>query len=79
MKAKCPHCEDGCSKCDNGFIDVKFATGFAFTIKCKDPDCGFENGMRIDDRPNFPDIVKPDITCVFCDSETEYVLIGYMK
>lgn len=45
MKAKCPHCDEGCTSCDGGLIDVSFPEGpdvkFWETM-CK--DCGGVNG-----------------------------------
>lgn len=47
MKAKCPHCEAGCSKCEDGYFEVKFALGDVYTRACSSATCGFENGGRI--------------------------------
>lgn len=47
MKAKCPHCKDGCDKCEDGFFEVKLAEGNWFTRACTNPMCGFHNGVRI--------------------------------
>ena len=76
MRAKCPYCDNGCDKCKKGYLEVSFETGYIFTIKCQNPECGFENGMRIDKRENFDKLVLPVIKCVKCDGETRYLKIG---
>lgn len=45
--AKCPYCQDGCDRCDGGFIRVKIPVDEeeVYTQKCQDPQCGFENGL----------------------------------
>ena len=41
MMAKCPHCDDGCDKCEGGFVDVTFASkdvGHYHSIICNQCD-----------------------------------------
>jgi hypothetical protein len=45
MKAKCPHCANGCKECSEGFIEVRFPAaeeGRLFARICN--DCGAEAG-----------------------------------
>lgn len=40
LKAKCPHCNDGCDKCSNGYTEVTFGTedSIMYSLICN--DCG---------------------------------------
>ncbi len=63
MKAKCPDCESGCSKCDGGFFEARIADGEWYTRLCV--ECGFENGVCILGTDNkFLGIPSP---CIQCD------------
>lgn len=69
MKAKCPHCNNGCEKCQGtGFISVSFAEGDLFTRLCLNPRCQFVNGGRICD--GFPP--ESSGPCVICGGETDW-------
>lgn len=83
MEAKCPYCEEGCEKCEDGTLEVKMAEGALYTIKCQDPVCGFENGGRIVG-PGLPPLPPEGLTdwgstleCVMCEAEAKYELIGW--
>jgi len=69
MKAKCPHCNDGCDKCTDGFTEAFFAEGDWFTRLCENPRCLFVNGGRICE--GFP----PETSgpCVVCGGETRWI------
>ncbi len=81
MEAMCPHCfGDGCDKCSDGKIAVRFNQGDWWTEKCQSAECGFENGMRIMDQGEHPSkkewggrgVLRP---CIFCNSETKWTLV----
>ena len=75
MKAKCPFCTAGCSKCENsGKINVRFAEGNLWTRVCLDEACGFENGGRIEKGDKEPP--EPSGPCVMCKGPTKWLLIG---
>lgn len=63
MKAKCPHCQSGCDRCDGGFFDVEFADGSVYTRACTNEACGFENGGRISQTPLSGDCGMPCVRC----------------
>lgn len=72
MKAKCPHCETGCGKCDGGQIDVSLAKGNIFTRVCQNSaECGFVNGGYVSD--SFP--MRSSGECQMCGSETQWMLM----
>lgn len=88
MKTLCPGCggsgahplSDGGDRCfeclGSGFIEVEFAEGELYTLKCK--KCGFKNGGRIvtPERPLPKD--GPDIGCPRCwadKTQVEYVKV----
>jgi len=72
MKAKCPYCENGCEKCDDGFTEARFASGNLFTRACKNKECGCENGGRIVE--TFPE--ESSGPCIMCNGETEWLFLG---
>lgn len=61
LKAKCPHCRDGCEKCDGGFWDVTMPEDDWYTTHCLNPLCGFDNGGSQGSR--LRDRTEP---CVMC-------------
>lgn len=66
MKAKCPHCQDGCDRCEEGFMEVGFASGALYTSHCN--ACGEDNGGRIANS-RFPrEKWQPPGDCVWCKS-----------
>ena len=67
MRAKCPYCQDGCEKCDGGYVPVGFAKGNWFTRRCQ--TCGFENGVRI--TPLDAPATQPG-ACVMCGGMVEW-------
>jgi len=83
MQAKCPLCEAGCDLCNKGFVEIKFADGAIYTIKCEDPECGFENGARVVG-PGLSPLPQEGMTdfgstleCVQCEHWARYELIGW--
>lgn len=72
MKAKCPYCDKGCEKCQNGMMELCFATGDWFTRECLSPECGFHNGGRICE--GFPP--ESSGACVLCGGETRWLYLG---
>lgn len=60
LKAKCPHCRDGCEECVQGYIHVGLKDGDWYTRFC--PSCGEHNGVRISKTPP-TETLGP---CVFC-------------
>lgn len=62
MRAKCPHCNDGCEKCEAGYVQASFAGGQWYARRCQNPECGFDNGARAA-AFGLPDIDRP---CVIC-------------
>ena len=72
MKARCPYCEggDGCSKCDQGYVQVGFASGDLYTRACA--FCKFKNGGYI--TKTFPSEVSG--RCVRCGKPTEWKYVG---
>ena len=78
MRAKCPHCQDGCDKCDGGFTEVLFARGRLYTRHCTDAECGFDNGGVIvgpDARPEST-LNTPPRDCVQCGAAVEWQRVG---
>lgn len=72
MKAKCPYCDDGCDKCEDGYIEVSVHIEKAYTIKCI--DCEGENGCRLAG-PGLPPLPeRPDIPCIDCGSYNVFYL-----
>lgn len=69
MKAKCPHCTDGCEHCQQGYVEAKLAEGDLFTIHCL--KCGFDNGGLICE--GFPS--EPSGECVMCNGQTEWKFV----
>ncbi len=74
VKAKCPYCasaeKPGCEKCQDGFIEVGFASGDLYTRHCN--ACGEDNGGRIvGEEPAMPleSIQEKPEPCVWCGSE----------
>jgi hypothetical protein len=65
MKTKCPHCNNGCEKCVDGFREGTIATGDVFQKICK--KCFFINGISFHGNPNTIS------NCVHCGSETEWI------
>jgi hypothetical protein len=82
MKAKCPHCEAGCPKCKDGFVEVSFGSGPLYTRACLNGECGYENGGYIvqQDRPKGPDGEPPEFPreCVLCKSPCRWKYLGEM-
>ena len=87
MEALCPFClnEDDarpdCEECGRtGTIHLVFAEGAMYTMKCKDPTCGFENGCRIVG-PGLPpiedDLGQPKV-CIECGFEADYELVTWV-
>jgi len=75
MPAKCPECGgEGCEKCDDGKIEVRFASGGLYTRTCLNKECGRQNGGRIS-KTLPPESSGP---CVMCGGETEWELVGEM-
>jgi len=75
-KAKCPYCENGCSKCKNGFLEVGFEKGNMFTRLCQNKKCSLSNGVYIT-KDEFPGGKQSNPgKCVFCHGKTKWVLIG---
>lgn len=74
MKAKCPHCGDGFSKCVDGYTEAFFASGTVWTRHCN--VCGEDNGGHIRDG-NGPPVHGPG-RCVWCGSpEVVWMKIGH--
>lgn len=66
MKAKCPHCEGGCGKCSDGFIDISLPEEFVSMV-C--PACGAEVGGQATGE-GFPALpTKPSryAICPYCN------------
>ena len=78
MRAKCPHCNDGCERCDyRGVVyEITCKSGTLYTRACLNPDCGYKNGGSITDGP------PPEVTlwepgpCVMCGKYVEWELVG---
>lgn len=52
MKARCPHCKDGCDKCDRGWIEVSFAsTGHYHALICNVCEVGVGGRLHSPTRP----------------------------
>jgi hypothetical protein len=68
MKAKCPHCRNGCEKCDGGYFEASIAVGDWYTRHCN--QCGFDNGCRVatEFMPPFAEWAKPN-PCIYCKNE----------
>jgi hypothetical protein len=61
-KVRCPLCKGGCELCEEGYIDIKFASGSMYTAHCR--DCGKNNGVRIVNRQlHLPNTIDPCIAC----------------
>ena len=80
MKAKCPFCENGCSKCNKGYFETDFAEGLLYNLRCK--QCDLIIGFHIDNGNNPPG--KDDLECACCitcedPQDLEWVLSGYSK
>jgi len=68
MKAKCPYCDKGCDKCNEGYIEVKFSTeGHYHYMICN--ACGENNGghLHTKDRP-LPEKPSKYSVCPHCGS-----------
>lgn len=77
MKAKCPYCNTGCLKCEEGYIQVGLAQGVWYTMKCADPKCGFENGVYIlEEGKTLPEFNKWTRNCVQCKSPVVWKELG---
>ena len=48
MKAKCPWCDDGCGRCEEGFFEAILPDGAIYAKQCTEPKCGFANGIHIE-------------------------------
>ena len=80
MKAKCPHCKDGCEKCDKGFVEVDFAEGITYDLVCK--KCGQVVGFHIDEGNDPPtDATAEHACCLWCEGfqDLEWVVDGYCE
>jgi hypothetical protein len=73
MPAKCPYCEDGCEKCEEGITQARFASGNLFTRACQNPECGFENGGYITTM-SLPS--ESSGKCIRCGLETNWKHLG---
>ena len=79
MRAKCPHCRDGCDRCGGiGYQEARFATGALYTRHCTNLECGFDNGGRIVGPDSPVDVEEPPEPCLHCGSFAEWLLIGEM-
>lgn len=72
MKAKCPFCDSGCEKCENGFMEITIVKGmWIYRVCCNQEECGFVNGGSAYDGSRDLD---EDDTCIICDGPTEWKL-----
>ena len=73
MRAKCPDCQSGCSKCTNGYIEVQLAeNGKWWTRVCtNEKECGFVNGGYHTVNDQIPE--EPSEGCVNCGAETNWI------
>lgn len=82
MKAKCPFCKNGCSKCskcNNGYFETDFAEGIMYDLKCN--KCGNIVGFHIDDGNDPPELDMSHKCCISCKDPQDlvWVLSGYSK
>lgn len=77
MKAKCPNCKEGCSKCKDGYINIEMAEGILYIPWCL--DCDKESmGFHISDDGKPPEI--DDCICIDCNSKNiVWIIDGYSK
>ncbi len=70
MKAKCPCCENGCSRCKNGYLEVSFPKDKLLwhRVCLNFEECGFVNGGYFSE--DFP--LESSGPCVICDGITEW-------
>lgn len=76
MRAKCPYCDDGCNRCEDGFFESTFSDGPIFVLECLSEDCGFANGAQILG-PDLPPLRRGEIRCAMCDHMAEWSLYGW--
>lgn len=70
MKAKCPHCNDGCARCQRGYIEVSFPEGPGVQLWLKVCRvCGAEAGGCFSG-PGLPEpCVSPYAVCPACGGQ----------
>lgn len=88
MNALCPFClneDDSRPTCDecggSGALTIDIAEGALYTMRCKSPDCGFENGGRIVGPGLLP--IEGDETvvrvCIVCGFGADYELVTWVS
>lgn len=66
--AKCPYCQDGCDRCNNGYVEATLSDARPiYTIQCLNEECKFVNGAHFG-KPN-----EPSGSCCVCYGETRWV------
>ncbi len=75
MKTKCPHCDDGCDNCDDGFYETKLGDGIVFSEDCTNDECGFTSGIWVV-RKGSP-LPTGERRCLMCKWKSEWQLFGW--
>lgn len=72
MKVKCPYCDSGCDKCQQGLFEVSFPKDKLLwhRVCLNSEECGFVNGGCFAD--GFP--LESSGACTICDGITEWRL-----
>jgi hypothetical protein len=67
MKAKCPYCQDGCDKCDSGFIEVLMLDKYVAQVcnSCGRSVGGWAVGEGLPPLPSKP---NPFAICPWCNT-----------
>jgi len=75
VKTKCPYCDNGCDRCEDGFFDSPLGDGLIFSEHCSNEECQFVNGIWVVREDN--KLPTSRRRCVMCNWETEWELFGW--
>jgi hypothetical protein len=71
LKAKCPHCHDGCEKCFEGYAEVTFGTedSVLYSLICNDCGASVGGGFLDSKTIKIISIINKGAICPFCNSK----------
>lgn len=73
IQAKCPHCATGCTRCTNGYVQLRIANSrYFYARKCTNPHCGQTNGGRMSDEVLQGGTATP---CPWCNWPSSWLLV----
>ena len=75
MRTKCPYCDVGCSRCDDGFFESLLGDGAIFSESCTNDGCRFVSGIWVVSKGK--PLPEDERRCALCGWTSEWLLFGW--